>query len=195
MSAREDLLTFDETRHEYAFMGARVPGVTELLRPLVDFSMVPPAILEAKCDLGRRVHLACQLDDEDDLEESSVEEDVEPYLVAWRAFLRDSGAIVVLNEQRVFEPMFGYAGTLDNVLLLNGQKYLVDKKTSISTPMSAGPQTAAYMRALGDLSITRRAAVRLRPDGTYRFDELTGHDDWPCFLSCLTLYKFKECHK
>ena len=190
-----DLLTFDDSRHEYAFMGARVPGVTELLRPLVDFSRVPPAVLEAKCDLGRRVHLACQLDDEKDLDEASVQDDVAPYLAGWRAFLRDSGAIVVFNEQRVFEPMFGYAGTLDNVLLFNGQKYVVDKKTSISTPMSAGPQTAAYMRALGDTAITRRAAVRLRPDGTYRFDELNGHDDWACFLSCLTLWKFKEKHQ
>jgi hypothetical protein len=88
----------------------------------------------------------------------------------WRAFLRDSGARVVHNERQVLEPTLLYAGTLDNVLSIDGVRWLVDKKTSFDVPMSAGPQTAAYMRALGDPSVTHRAAVRLRPTARYRFD-------------------------
>jgi hypothetical protein len=170
------------------------PGVTSILRPLVDFSRVPPDVLEAKRDLGWRVHLACQLDDEDDLDPASIEPDVEPYFDAWKAFLRDSGARIVHNEQRVVEPTLLFAGTLDNVLDIRGVRWLADKKTSIVTPMSAGPQTAGYMRALGDPSVKHRAAVRLRPDGTYRFDPLTGSDDWAVFASCLAILRFKERH-
>lgn len=188
------LLTFDAERHEYRFLGAVVPGVTQVLQPLVDFSRVSRDVLEAKRDLGSRVHYACQLADENDLDEDSVEADVEPYLAAWRLFLRESGAVVLQNEMRVFDPMLQFAGTLDNVLLLDGKKWLADKKTSISVPLAAGPQTAAYARALGDLSVTHRAAVRLRADGSYRFDALTDPDDWPAFLSCLTLHRFKEKH-
>jgi hypothetical protein len=187
-------LTFDEPTHTYRFGGALVPGVTTILRPLSNFDGIPVEVLERKRDLGQRVHYACQLSDEDDLEESSVELDVEPYLVAWRKFLAESGALVLHNEQQVYEPTLRYAGTLDNVLGLNGAKWLVDKKTSIATPISAGPQTAAYLRALNDPSVTRRAAVRLRADGTYRFDPLSGADDWSAFLSCLTLHRFKESH-
>jgi len=194
MSARDELLTFDEASHIYRFLGAVVPGVTQILQPLVDFSRVPRDVLEAKRDLGQRVHTATQFDDEGDLEESSVEDDVAPYLAAWRLFLRESGAVVVANERRVFDPLLQFAGTLDNVLLLDGKQWLVDKKTAISVPMAVGPQTAAYMRALGDTTVTHRAAVRLRPDGTYRFDPLTGADDWSAFLSCLTLHRFKESH-
>lgn len=186
------MLTFDEASHTYAFDGVRVPGVTTILKPLSNFEGIPMDVLEAKANLGRRVHFACQLDDEKDLDESSVEFDVAPYLVAWRKFLAESGAIVVHNEQQVYERTLRYAGTLDNVLELQGLRWLVDKKTSIYTPRAAGPQTAAYLRALGDPSVTRRAAVRLRPDGTYRFDPLSGSDDWATFLSCLTLHRFKE---
>lgn len=194
MGAR-DSLTFDEATHTYRLLGGVVPGVTQILRPLADFSGVPAATLEAKADLGRRVHLACQLDDENDLDETSVEDDVAPYLAGWRAFLRDTGAEVLENERRVAEPMLMYAGTLDNVLLLNGKKWLVDKKTSFALPAAVGPQTAAYQRALGDNTVTHRGALRLRADGAYRFDPLTGADDWAVFMACLTLHRFKEAHQ
>jgi hypothetical protein len=194
MGARDDLLTFDEQRHEYRFMGAVVPGVTHLLRPLVDFSRVPPAVLAAKADLGRRVHTACHFHAEDDLDPDSVEADVAPYLEAYKRFLAESGAVIQQVESRVFEPLLGYAGTLDLVLLLNGHRWVVDLKTSIVTPGSVGPQTAAYMRALGDTSITRRAALRLRPDGSYRLDSLTDPNDMPTFMACLAIHRHLEKH-
>jgi hypothetical protein len=194
MGAADPLLTFDEATHVYRVRGAVVPGVTTILRPLIDFSKIKPEVLEAKRDLGQRVHQACQFDDEGDLDESSIEHDVAPYFSAWRKFLAESGARVVHNEQQVYEPTLCYAGTLDNVLELQGKRWLVDKKTSFAVPMSAGPQTAAYLRALGDSSVTHRGAVRLRPDGTYRFDQLHGSDDWAVFLSCLTLMRFRESH-
>lgn len=194
MGAAEPLLAFDEETHTYRVRGVEVPGVTRILRPLCDFSRIRPEVLEAKADLGRRVHFACQLDDEQDLDEDSVEPDVAPYLAAWRMFLLESGAVVLQNEQKVYEPTLLYAGTLDNVLELDGKRWLVDKKTAFTVPMSAGPQTAAYLRALADPSVTHRAAVRLRPDGTYRLDPLTGSDDWAAFMSCLTLHRFKERH-
>lgn len=188
-------LTFDEASHTYRVCGALVPGVTQILRPLSSFEGIPLHVLEAKADLGRRVHFACQLDDEADLDESSVEPDVEPYLAGWRRFLRETGAEVLHNEQQVVEPMLMYAGTLDNVLRLNGAKWLVDKKTCFALPMAVGPQTAAYMRALGDPTVTHRGALRLRADGTYRLDPLTRADDWSVFMACLTLHRFKESNQ
>lgn len=193
MGARE-LLTFDEASHVYRFMGDVVPGVTQVLKPLCNFDRVPREVLEAKAELGRQVHYACQLLDEDDLDEDSVTEEIEPYLQAWRQFRLDTGCQVLAIEKRVFEPMFLYAGTLDRVLAFKGAKWLVDLKTCFTTPMAAGPQTAAYLRALGDTSVTHRAALRLRPDGTYRFDPLTGADDWSAFMAALTLHRFKEAH-
>lgn len=187
-------LTFDEASHVYRCGGIVVPSVTQVLAPLVDFSGIPPHVLEAKRELGQQVHLACQLDDEDDLDESSVEARIAPYLAAWRAFKRDTGARVTLNEQKVHEPLMQYAGTLDRGIELNGARWLIDLKTCISCPIAVGPQTAAYLRALADPSYTHRGALRLRPDGSYRFDPLTDPNDWAAFMACLTLRRFKESH-
>ena len=195
MGARDNPLAFDEATHTYRFLGAVVPGVTQVLRPLANFDAVSREVLEAKRALGQRVHLACQLNDEDDLDWTSVEPDVAGYLNAWLAFRRDTGCEVLAVEQQVCEPALQYAGTLDRVLAFRGSKWLVDLKTCFATPMAAGPQTAAYLRALGDTSVTHRAALRLRPDGTYRLDHLTGADDWAVFMACLTLHRFKESHR
>lgn len=195
MGARDNPLTFEEATHTYRFLGAVIPGVTELLRPLANFAGVPRDALEAKADLGRRVHLACQLFDEDDLDETSIEPDVQPYLNAWHKFRHDTGCTVLAVEQKVCEPTLMYAGTLDRVLAFKGAKWLVDLKTCFTTPLTAGPQTAGYLRALGDNSVTHRAALRLRPDGTYRLDPLTGADDWSAFMAALTLHRFKESHR
>jgi len=187
-------LTFDEAAHVYRAGGVVVPSVTQVLSPLVDFSGVPEHILEAKRQLGQEVHFACQLDDEDDLDESSVAHHVAPYLAAWRAFKRDTGAQVLMNERRVFDPLLLFAGTLDRVVRLNSHHWLIDLKTCISCPIAVGPQTAAYLRALAEPEVTHRGALRLRPDGTYRLDALTDPKDWACFMACLTLQRFKESH-
>jgi uncharacterized protein (DUF952 family) len=188
------VLAFDAPSHTYRDALGVVPGVTEVLRPLVDFSRIPPAVLAAKADLGTRVHLACELDDHDDLDEASVQDDVAPYLAAYRRFRLDSWAEVLASEQQVYSAAHRYAGTLDRVLLLDGARVLVDLKTCITTPSSAGPQTAAYLHALADRAVTRRAALRLRPDGTYRLDPLTDPNDFSTFLGCLAVHRHLEKH-
>ena len=75
---------------------------------------------------------------------------------------------------------------------------MVDLKTCFAVPMSAGPQTAAYTRAVEHmklLDIHKRGALRLRPDGTYRLDTLDHANDWSVFLACLTLRSFMENHR
>lgn len=198
MGAAAETVEFDAATHTYRQAGLVVPSVTEILRPLTDFGRIPPEVLAAKADLGTRVHLACQLHDEDDLDEASVEPDVAPYLAGYRKFLAETRAQVVLNEQIVFHAGFNYCGTLDRVMQMDRLRWLVDLKTCFTTPMSAGPQTAAYMRALDvpeHSLVHRRAALRLRPDGTYRLDPLDNANDWSTFLACLTLRSFKEQHR
>lgn len=186
------MLAFDPIAHVYRDAIGVVPGVTQILRPLVNFAGIPPDVLAAKAALGTKVHLACQLNDENDLDEASVQEDVAPYLAGYRRFLVETGARVVHNEARVFSAIYRFAGTLDRVLLLDGEHWLVDLKTAISTPMTTGPQTAAYLRALDNQAVTRRAALRLRPDATYRLDALTDPDDWSVFLGCLAIHRYLE---
>lgn len=198
MTIIHDTIAFDEATHTYRVRGQIVPGVTSILQPLVDFSGIPPAVLAAKADLGTRVHLACELDDQDDLDEASVEDDVAPYLAAYRRFRAEVRPEILLNEHRVYHKTWNYCGTLDRVMRIQGLTYVVDLKTCFTTPMSAGPQTSAYARAVEAaklMDIHKRAALRLRPDGTYRLDTLDHANDWSVFLACLTLRSFMENHR
>ncbi len=188
-------LTFDAATHTYRLLGAVVPSVTQVLAPLSQFEGIDTTVLARKAALGRAVHEACWYDDDGDLDDASVSDEVRGYLNAYRAFILDSGSTILSAEMQVAEPVMQYAGTLDRVMEIDGVQWLVDLKTSITTPRTAGPQTAAYLRALGDNSVTRRAALRLRPDGTYRFDHLTDPDDWATFVACLTVHRFKETHQ
>lgn len=187
-----DGLIFDSRNHTYIMRGELVPGVTSVLKPLVDFAGIPREVLEAKADLGRRIHAATEFDDDGDLDEASVEADVAPYLAAYRRFRAESGAQVVANERMVYEPIYRYAGTLDRVMVIDRAKWLIDIKSCVTTPLSAGPQTAAYLRALQDPTVQRRGALRLRPDGTYRLDPLTAPDDWSVFYACLAVRRYTE---
>ena len=188
-------IQFDAPSHTYSLRGEVIPGVTTILRPLYDWSSVDPNVLAAKALLGTAVHMACDMDDSNDLDEASVSPQVMPYLQAWRAFRRGCGAQVLFSEQVVFEPVHRYAGTLDRVLLIDGVKYLSDIKTSTEVHAATGPQTAAYLKALGDTTVTRRAAVQLREDGSYRFHHLSNPNDFAVFMSCLTVHRFKEQNK
>lgn len=185
-------VTFDAATHTYTVSGVRVPSVTQVLAPLSDLAGIPASVLNAKRDLGHAVHMACELDDADNLDEATVHAAVQPYLRAYRAFRQDTRAVVLACEQRVYHPVHRYAGTLDRVFRIDGHKVLTDLKTCFTTPASVGPQTAAYQAAHGNAEVKRRAALQLRPDGTYRFQPLDNPNDMAVFVACLTVHRFKE---
>lgn len=189
------IVTLEPETHTYRLPGGEVvPGVTRLLRPLIDLAGIPKDVLEAKADLGRRVHAACHYLSENDLEPSSVEPDVAPYLAGFERFIVESGARIVANERIVHSQQWGYAGQLDLIADIERVRYLIDIKSCVAVPMSAGPQTAAYHRALGDPTVTHRAALRLKPDGRYVLEPLNDPNDWSAFLAALTLYRYREAY-
>lgn len=53
--------TFDEATHTHRIGGVIVPGITTVLKPLQDFSTIPPHILEAKRQWGSAVHKSVEL--------------------------------------------------------------------------------------------------------------------------------------
>lgn len=201
------VFTFDEAAHEYRLDGKRLPSVTQILRPLApDFSAIPPAILERKRALGTAVHLACELDDLGELDESSLDEEVAGYLAGWRKFKADQCVTVLLNEKRLYHPRLGYAGTLDRFLRTDRDPWLIDLKTAIDPAPVYGPQLAAYQELLtanaDDLEHPvlcrgpmRRASLHLDGEGRYRLHEFRNPNDWPAFMACLTLSQWKETNQ
>lgn len=195
-----DVLQFDEADHVYTLGGRVLPSVTQIIAPLrPDLTMIPPDVLERKRALGTAVHLACELDDYDELDEDALDDELRPYLAAWRKFKADTGAVILLNEQRLHHPTLGYAGTLDRLAetrsMHAGEPCLIDLKTSADPVPSYGVQTAGYaelLRAAGGVPVYRRCTVHLRPDGLYRMHQYANPNDEAAFRACLSIFNWKE---
>jgi hypothetical protein len=194
MSAALPLL--DEARHRYTLNGAVVPGVSEILAPLVPLKRVDPQVLRAAADFGRAVHRACELDDLGTLDEPALDAALLPYLAAWRAFSRDHRVAWSLIEQRVYQPQWGYAGTVDRYGRVNGCEAVVDLKSGAAFHPTVGPQLAAYAKAIPQATtLTRRIGVLLRPSGHYQVQTYTDARDWAVFASLITLRNFCAMHR
>lgn len=187
-------LKFDATTHRYTLGGKHLPSVTQVLQLLDQFEDVSPAVLEAARERGTHVHAVTELDDRDELDESSVNVALAPYLAAWRKFRADTGFVPTHIEDRVAHRHLGYAGTLDRMGTLRGRPALVDIKSGLK-PKSVGAQTAAYLEAWMLTSGARRRPVRycvqLNPEG-YRLHVLDDPADWPLFVSCLNVHNWRS---
>lgn len=191
-------LEFDKEAHTYTLGGVRVPSVTQVLAPLNDYSMVPPDVLERARVFGQHVHEACDLFNRDELDWSSLDVALVPYVEAWKKFIDDSGAVVIASECRVYHKTLGYAGSPDVVLAWGKRIALPDIKATAIVPPTVGPQTAAYAKAYQSMHGGREPArycIHLREDGTYRSHPRTDPADWSLFVSALNCHKFREKHR
>jgi hypothetical protein len=176
----------------YIANGVVVPGVSEILRPLVDFSRVPPALLRFACERGKAVHKAIELYNEHALDFESLDPEVVPRLHAYLDFLRESKFIPDLSEHIVHHAQHGYAGKLDLFgHFPDGSTALIDVKTG-SVEAQAGYQTAAYLAALvcefPAAVMARRYALWLG-DHRYSLVPFSSARDWAVFQTQLILWK------
>lgn len=193
------MLSFDEDKHEYRADGRVIPGVTSILQPLLDYSMIPHETLGRAQMLGQAVHRATELFDNDDLDMDSLSAELVPYLAAWQKFRAECDFHPMGVEQRVHHHVLDYAGTYDRVGLVRGEKAVIDIKKMMTLGPVIGLQLAAYKEA-ANLSlpagerITRRYALGLRPDGTYRMQPYNDPHDFAVFASLLTVRNWRKKH-
>lgn len=186
------MIRFDEDTHTYWLGNAKVPSVTQVLSPLVDLSAIPPAILQYAADRGTAVHYGCELYDQDNLDWDSLDAELVPYIEAWAEFRAVMGFKPERIESRVFHPGLFYAGTLDRTGVLEGQRSIIDIKTSKTMYPTVGMQLAAYGEAIHAQEPetpkhTGRYAVQLKEDGTWKLHPYTDKADWPTFVALKTI--------
>lgn len=187
-------LEFQKEGHIYKYDGRIVPSVTQVLEPLVDYSMVPSWRLDLAAERGTYVHKLIELYEFETLDE--YDQELKPYLDAWIQFLADTGFVSDLIEYRVYHPQYKYAGQIDRIGHIRKKMILIDVKTTAIVMPSVGPQVAAYREAWASeaYQIDERWVVQLKPDGTYRRETLRGSGDFSTFLACLNIHKFKVKH-
>lgn len=181
--------------HSYWLDERRLPSVTQILSVLPNaYETVPPEVLERKRILGTAVHRACELDDQEVLDQFTVHPLVEPYLTAWRRFCADTGFTPSAIEEPGYSREYGYAGTLDRVGEIGGALAVLDLKCVAELKPETALQTAGYAQIALDHwghEVKRRYAVQLRPDAQYRLQEYTDRADRRVFLACLQIYQWR----
>lgn len=121
-----------------------------------------------------------------------VEDHIVPYLDQYRRFLEEYQPTFLMAEAPVYNPTLGYAGTLDGVVVLDGEPLVADIKTTEWGPDALTPagkpkmrppypevalQLVAYRRAeLVGLLSERREAQGGR---YYLFDHEQQHEPMP----------------
>jgi len=172
-----DELSFDEARHEYAVSGRVLPGVTSII---ADMGLIETRwFTEEGRERGTLVHKTCELYDKGTLDEESLDPRLIPYLSGWKAFLHQTGAIIVDAEIRGVSK-FGYAGTDERfggtrdrlAVDKRGKMILIDIKSSLAKSPWIGIQLGFYQQLAEEAGhrIDERWSVHLPGNGTFRIE-------------------------
>lgn len=192
------MLEFSEERHEYRLDGKIVPSVTQVLAPLYSFDRVPPEVLEHKRQIGHAVHKAVELDIQGELDEASLADAVRPYFDAWRLFRSIVRWEDFQTELRVAHTSNRYAGTVDLILRVGEQWWLIDVKSCATVSPAVGLQTAAYARAyettFPECRIGKRFALQLKANSKPCVTEYRDLNDYTVFQSLLNVHHWRAQH-
>jgi len=183
------ILQFNPAGHIYTYAGPgefifrQVPSITQILRPMNDeaYGHVPAAELNHAAERGQAVHEACWYYDQDDLDEDSLDEEIKPYVAAYRKFREESNIeIVEIETPRVgFHGKIAFAGRPDRIVRVPlGRRWSLpsplDIKTTVDMAPAVGVQLAGYAELLGTaggILGQYLLGLQLKEDGTYRLHE------------------------
>ena len=152
---------FDEASHTYTIKGQPVPSVTQCLREagLIDESWYSLAAAER----GTFVHQACALYDRDELDMSTLDTKLAPYVEAWAKFRAQAKVEMVIVEQPYYSFEHGFAGTIDRAWVDIGKRFVVADIKSGALP-KLPLQLAGYSILINAFS---GMGVELRDNGNY----------------------------
>ncbi len=195
-------IRLDKGTHTYTNEhGVVLPGVTTILAPIIDYSGVPPAVMEAARQRGNEVHLACELYLWDMLDEDSLDPEYKPYLDGFKLFVKECNFQPALVEQIVYHKVMGYAGTLDLAGTFAHKKKevraLIYIKSTFRLMDSTAPQTWAYREAHAsehpEQRFKHRYGLRLTKEGKYQLKAYTDDmEDGNIFRACLAVHRFNK---
>ena len=170
-------------------MSRRLVSVTRVIR---EAGLMPtgPWFDEAAMERGRIVHETTALHDLNDLDESSVDPEIMPYLEAYRLFRRDSNCKILRVEYRV-ERHGLYAGHPDRLVEINGLRGVLDIKPGPSA--WHGIQLAAYADAEPQQPCYRwNLYLMPRTSAKYRLVPRTDRRDFHVWNALLTIHYWRQ---
>jgi hypothetical protein len=166
------------------------PSVTQVISPWVDFSKIPPGVLQYAADRGTLVHDLCAKISFSQF--VVVPPECKVYVDNFRKWF-EGVEEVLMCEERLFDDQFFFDGQPDFVVKLKeGPIALVDLKTPLAHSKSWRLQLAAYKHLCikAGYKIERTGSLQLHGSSAKMtwYDEKAG--DLTVFLSCLNVYRF-----
>ena len=192
------VLVCDENNRIKTVDGMEKPHITDVLRDVgisKSFEGVDPWYAER----GTAVHVACKLINEGTLDDSTVSEEIRPYVTAYQRWLVSSNFIADASEIPLYSTLHDFCGTLDIVgkLPIVGQSVIDIKSSSSIDPaveLQVGAQAILWEENNQTQPILGRYVLQLKSDGTYRLKDLT-HIPPYLFLDALKIWRWKMSHK
>jgi hypothetical protein len=183
-------IILDEQNHEYRVNGVVYPSVSEIMLPLtkIVYDDQNQFAVDRAAERGQAVHKACEALDVYGRVEC--EDDIVPYIKAYLAFKKEVKPEWTDIEKSMHHPDLYYAGTMDRVGTIKGERCIVDFKTSyVVNKRLAVAQLGGYA-ILAEEQGTRTAILHLKPDETYKLIDIPFVPS--IFMSCLELYNHME---
>ena len=188
-------LEFLEEPHIYKLYGNEIPSVSSVMKPLSSsvYGDVDPCVLSAAASRGTAVHEAIENWLNYGIEDIPVS--YTGYLDAFIGFWKEYRPTLIATEYRMYHKYLKYAGTVDLILDIDGEKWLIDNKTSSRVEkMLTRVQLEAYKKGLAThgIRIDKKAILHLKKTGKFSFVEHPADDQqaWDVFTSCKTVNEY-----
>lgn len=188
-------LEFEEERHLYRLYGEVIPSVTTVMKPLSSnvYGAVDPVVLRTAANRGSTVHEAIENFLLYGIED--IPGDFSGYLDAFVAFWNQYHPKVIAVEYRMYHKYLKYAGTLDLLVEINGERWLIDNKTSSKVEkMLTRVQLEAYKKALAThgIHVERKGILHLQKTGRFKLveHELDDKTAWDAFVASHTVHNY-----
>jgi len=192
-------INLNKEKHIYTVDGSVYPSVTTVLKSVgyVNLDRIPHQILEYKRELGTNVHLATQYCDEKILDEVTIGEAEKPYFEGYTKFLLENQPEILGIEQHLVSKKFRFAGTPDRIVIITGDKGVLEIKCTAEIMPAARVQTMAYKMAYNEMNPKEKAKNRwilhLKGNGEYNLVPCSkDNEDKIAFLNALGAHNWKE---
>lgn len=204
------MLKFDESTHTYRWKGVKVPGVTSILADFIKVEIsgvkyhvnrntgqvISSSVMEEAAAKGKDIHLGSQLIAQGGIDWDALDGMYTGPLRQFEKWLEDYNPQILFTEAPFYSERYGYAGTIDliaNVPRIGKALCFIDIKTGGCD--SVGPQTSAYEAGWCEHNKykagTQRWVLKIPKNGDpYKFERLTGKQDFDYFKSCLFIHNF-----
>ena len=175
-----------------------LPRVSTILRVLDDaYQGVPQAALDKAAERGTQLHRLCltYLASLDGVhEEPAVGPAYEPAYTAFVKWCNDNAVLVVAVEERSQNTQFGFTGTPDALVIIQGEEVLIDLKFTSSILRINEVQIRAYWKLDHYKEAKRAQLIHIGPvTGELKVRNIRRHSaDWAAFLNALSVWKWRQ---